>query len=434
VATIPRAVPKSEMKPAVHRERHALLQRILWSRQFERSERLRSFLEYVTMRALTDPDAEVHEQEIGHQVFERRADYDTASDNIVRVTASQVRKKLEEYFSAEGASEPIVLEIPRGRYTPSFNDRAALPPVAGVVEATAPAANPSRREVLVLRSALGVALCLLIAGAIWFLHLRRIAEPQVETPALTALWSGLFSASRPTSVVVSDSSLSLYQDILGRQMSLADYIAAHGQGEDPALAARNPELSRFARLAFGRGLTSRASTSTVYRIAELDKHKPNGLLIVRPNDFNMDSMKFGNVVLLGSPRANPWVELIEKQLEFRYVYDQASNHSAFQHQGDDRGGTQNFPTDSKTSYCRIAYLPNLSGNGNILNIAGTETEGTEGGGEYVTSERTLGQLRERLRAKTGAFPYFEALLRSDRVGGATPHLSIVATRLIHPST
>jgi len=150
-------------------------------------------------------------------------------------------------------------------------------------------------------------------------------------------------------------------------------------------------------------------------------------------DSILDSMKFTNVVLLGSPRANPWVELIEQQSEFRYVYDDVTHHSAFRSKENDAGNSRNFPTASKTSYYRIAYLPNLNGNGNILNIAGTETEGTEGGGQYVTGERTLEQLRLRLGVKDGPIPYFEDLLRSDRLGGATPQLSIVAARLIHPS-
>ena len=33
----------------------------------------------------------------------------------------------------------------------------------------------------------------------------------------------------------------------------------------------------------------------------------------------MNAMKFGNVVLLGSSRANPWVELIQSKLNFRYA-------------------------------------------------------------------------------------------------------------------
>jgi hypothetical protein len=427
VATIPRIIGKGEVKLAAHRERYALLQRILWSRQFERSERLRNFLEYVTSRVLADPDAEVHEQEIGHQVFDRPQNYDTASDNIVRVSASQIRKKLEEYFSSDGLSEPIVLEIPRGRYTPVFRERTSLPQAIGTTPT--PLAIRASKEVLILRSALAAVLIALIVCAGTLVVQHRAVQPRSQTSAVTALWSGLFSPSRPTSVVVSDSSLSLYEDLLGRSLSLADYITAHSEAEDRFIVS-NPVLSRFARLVLGRGLTSRASTSTVYRIAELRNHDASGLLIVRPQDFSIDTMKFANVVLLGSPRANPWVELIEKQLRFQYQYDEVTHHSAFREIGAKSGQALNFPTDSKTSYCRIAFLPNLSGNGNILNIAGTETEGTEGGGEYITNERTLEQLRQRLGIKDGPFPYFEVLLKSDRVGGATPQLTIVAARVI----
>lgn len=432
MATIPRAIVKSELRPGVYRERHALLQRVLWSRQFERSERLRSFLEFVTTRALADPDAEVHEQEIGHQVFDRGPDYDTASDNIVRVSASQIRKKLEEYFNGDGISEPIVLEIPKGRYTPLFHERIFSSPAPAPSHHALPQAK-GRNELLILRAAV-LALSILSALCVWlFLHQRMTAEPQAKNAALTSLWSNLFSPSRPTTIVVSDSSLSLYEELIGKQLSLAEYLAAHSQGEDPALSS-DPQLKWFARLTFGRGLTSRASTSTVYRIAELKNLAQSGLVIVGPKDFNMNAMKFGNVVLLGSSRANPWVELIESKLNFRYAYDQASHYSSFENHAAINGEPAVFHTDSKTSYCRIAFLPNLSGNGTILNIAGTETEGTEGGGEYMTNEKSLQQLRHRLGVGRGPFPFFEILLRSDRVGGATPQLTIVATRLITPST
>src|SRR5437763_435700 len=92
-------------------DRRALLQRVLWSRPIEKSARIRDLLTYVCERTFDDPAAEVHEQEIGHKVFGRPADYDTALDNVVRVTASQARKKLEQYFATDGVTEPVVLEI-----------------------------------------------------------------------------------------------------------------------------------------------------------------------------------------------------------------------------------------------------------------------------------------------------------------------------------
>lgn len=423
MTTVPRTIMKGPVRPALYRERHALLQRVLWSPQFARSERLRKFLEFVTEHVLSDPDLPIHEQEIGHRIFERRSDYDTSSDNIVRVTASQARKKLDEYFSSDGSSEPFVLEIPRGQYTPIFRERS------GVDATSADSVNLPRSEGRWLRVSIALLLLVTVCLSITVVRLWHSSAANADSsPALTALWSNLFSPNRPTSVIVSDSSLSLYEDVLGRQLSLAEYITAHGSATgDPSLN-RDPALAHFARLAFGRALTSRASTNTVVRIAQLRNVPPGGLLVVRPSDFNIDTMKFSNVVLLGSPRANPWVYLIEKELGFRYVYDVQTQHSAFQDRLAKTGEAQDYPTDSKTSYCRIAYLPNLSGNGNLLNIAGTETEGTEGGGEFATSENTIQQLRDRLDIPKGPLPYFEALLRSERVGGATPHLTIIAAR------
>jgi hypothetical protein len=102
---------------------------VLWSRLLEKYSRIRELLIYVCDRAIDEPSAEIHEQEIGHIVFGRAKDYDTSADNIVRVTASQARKKLGLYFDSEGISEPVILEIPTGQYRPAFRKREGEAPV-----------------------------------------------------------------------------------------------------------------------------------------------------------------------------------------------------------------------------------------------------------------------------------------------------------------
>jgi hypothetical protein len=102
-------------------------------------------------------------------------------------------------------------------------------------------------------------------------------------------------------------------------------------------------------------------------------------------------MKSDNVVLLGSSRANPWVELIQDRLNFRFAFDQQSHYSYFVNRSPKDGEQRVYHTDSSVSYCAIAFVPNLDRTGNILAIAGTEVEGTEGGSEFVTSERALAQ-------------------------------------------
>jgi hypothetical protein len=87
---------------------------------FKRAALLREFLLYVGRQSVRDNSIIIHEQEIGTTVFGRPPVYDTSLDNIVRVNATELRKRLELNFSSEGAEEPVVLEIPRGSYTPIF--------------------------------------------------------------------------------------------------------------------------------------------------------------------------------------------------------------------------------------------------------------------------------------------------------------------------
>ena len=99
-------------------QRQALIERVAASAHFSRSARLRDFLLYVGRQSLKDGWPEIHEQEIGAKVFGRPISYDRSSDNIVRVNATELRKRIELYFASTGADEPLVFEIPRGGYTP----------------------------------------------------------------------------------------------------------------------------------------------------------------------------------------------------------------------------------------------------------------------------------------------------------------------------
>jgi hypothetical protein len=108
-------------------ECRSLLARILASREFQRATRLRAFLTYVVDRKLEGHPEEVTEVLIGHRVFARSATYNPGEDSIVRTEARTLRQRLERYFAADGADEPVILEIPRGGYLPVFRPRLEAP-------------------------------------------------------------------------------------------------------------------------------------------------------------------------------------------------------------------------------------------------------------------------------------------------------------------
>jgi len=98
------------------------------SPQLKRAARLREFLLYVGKKSIKEGTTDIHEQEIGQTVFGRRESYDTSQDNIVRVSATELRRRVDAYFASEGKEEPLIFEIPRGSYMPVFRFRAADTP------------------------------------------------------------------------------------------------------------------------------------------------------------------------------------------------------------------------------------------------------------------------------------------------------------------
>ena len=418
-------VPKNG---GLREERHALLQRVLWSRQFETAARLREFLLYVCERVSQEPAAEIHEQEIGHRVFGRNADYDTSQDNIVRVSASQARRKLQQYFAMEGASEPFILEIPKGQYAPIYRERSTL-----AAEASPGATNPE----IAPRFPFAVISVLLAILAVWLAVELRSARLSARSeldasPALKSLWSQLLPGAGRTDLVVADSSVSLLEDLLGRPLTLAEYLKPDLWMTADSLSSK-PDLQEVARLAARRRYTSVPNVNIAARIALLSGRDQSRLVICSARDLNIRQMKSDNVILLGSKRANPWAALIEDRLNFRFGFDPQSRESYFENRQPRPGEPGAYRNDTSVSYCHIALVPNLGRTGAILAIAGTEIEGTEVGGEFVTSAHSIEQLQRLIPLdREGRLPYFEALLKSSKVGGATPGFSIVASRLVKP--
>jgi TolB-like protein len=90
-----------------------------------RSERLSRFLRFVVESHLEDPNADLKELLIATEIYGRKRDYDPKQDSIVRTEAARLRAKLLEYYSGAGATSPVIIELPKGGYTPKFRPTAA---------------------------------------------------------------------------------------------------------------------------------------------------------------------------------------------------------------------------------------------------------------------------------------------------------------------
>jgi hypothetical protein len=78
------------------------------------------------------------------------------------------------------------------------------------------------------------------------------------------------------------------------------------------------------------------------------------------------------------------------------------------------------------SYAVIAYLPNPSHTGNVIILAGADSDATSASAEFLTSEEQLNKFRNILHVTQ--FPYFEVLLKTSRLSGTSFNAEMLAYR------
>jgi hypothetical protein len=418
-------------------ESWALLERVVGCVQLRRAPRLREFLSYVGRRSLKDGCSQVHEQEIGIEVFGRPNTYDTSVDNIVRANATELRKRIESYFETEGLNETLLMEIPRGSYVPVFKPRPAklevfpeprFAALSGVSESetppavTAPAKAGQRWMIPALIAAAVMIVALSITSVVFWNQSRtehRALYSWQYSPGIASFWTGFLGSGQDTDIVMSDAFFKLAQDLTKRSYTLNDYLS-RSYVTDLINGEKDPETQLILGKVAAWSTGNSNHLTLARRILALDplgKH----IHLYYARDYTPDLIKQNSVILLGSRVTNPWDSLFDGRLNFIVKLDNEEASAIINRSP--APGEQSVYTRSDTGgYCVVAYLPNPNGNGKVLMIEGTTVEATQAGGDFLLSESQMSSFQRMLH--TTSLPYFEVLLKTSQVKG-TPFTSTI---------
>jgi hypothetical protein len=398
------------------------VERIVNSEALKKSPRLIRFLRHLCEKHWTGQLDELSEQKIGVSVFERPADYSPAEDNIVRSHARLLRQKLERYFAEEGASEELLLTIPKGGYLPQFVERPARAEesVAAIFpEPTPPAKRAFPSFALALSAGLILGLCP-------FLISFGSATLQKHHP----LWNRMFERDRSTLIVAADSGLVMFENLAKRTVGLTEY----SRKRNPA-ASSATEAGVEAALAvdFGsRRYTSFADLSLVGRLVSLPEVIPERLHVAYARDLSINDFKRANAIFSGAVEANPWVELIASKLAFAIETDQVQGSFLIRNRtpaaGEPPVYAYNPRIDSQSAYGHIAFLPSNGDAGNMLLIEGTTTAGTEAASDFILNDAFVKPLLEQARLPSGELGQFEFLVEARNIGGSAPQAHLICAR------
>lgn len=419
-----------------------LVQRILATPAFTRSVLLTRFLLYICGRKSSGREEEITEHQIGVHALGRPDTYNPGEDNVVRNYARILRKRLEEYFQGEGRDEPLRLVVPVGHYVPVFEPNRPPSPrfidgkeAANSLHSPDSAAQPGKAQGGRWRSLgrLGVPAAVLLAICVSAFVYREYRARPVNLN--DTFWREVFNRGMQTYVVPGDSGLAMMQEITGKEVHLSDYIAGNldEKFHDFNLAAaRGGPQYGFDRIS---NYTSKADLSIAVGVAKLAQIYGGQLKVCYSRDMNMESFKDSNVILIGGPRANPWVELFDPISNFRMYFpmraqgidfDQRTFINKHPRAGEEPSYTQAY--DVSHTYALLSFLPEPNGPGHVLLLEGQGMAGTQAAGDFLLDAQRMEPILKRAQLADNSIGPFEILLEARIVGASAPEVHPVIER------
>src|SRR6266478_3129473 len=132
---------------------HTQIQRIVQSKAFRTSEVHRNLLIYLAEKSLAGTADSLKEYAVGLDVFAKPASYDPRHEFVVRMHVARLRQKLAEYYRTEGTDDPLIVDLPKGRFKMTFEPRPA-----SIEREQTP--RPTHRSLLLLGVSLAMAILL----------------------------------------------------------------------------------------------------------------------------------------------------------------------------------------------------------------------------------------------------------------------------------
>ena len=351
------------------------LNAILSSSHFSGSKRYPALLKYVVSKSLDGHSEELKERTLGVEVFDRPPDYDTNADPVVRFSASEVRKRLAQYYSEEGESSHLQIQLPLGCYVPEFKPNVITQK------------NFVLRRSRSLRwAAAAILLTLAVFGAYSY---RKATAPRITDK----LW-GQFLHS-PASVLI----------VVGTSDFVPPNVKPVEADQTDHLRGPYHHITMSSALALARLVGFLQAHGKVYEIKD-------------DREVSLTDFRSRPVILIGA-RNNPWTMRLTDPLRFRFDFGSLSKIQDRKNPDSNEWSDPHTYEKADLSTCDYALITryhDTTTDGTVMVIAGLGTYGTEAASEFAVSPQYLEQLLSKMPADWED-KNLEIVIRTDKING-----------------
>jgi hypothetical protein len=412
-----------------HSQFLAEIDKITGSTVLHGSESLCKLLRYLSKHSLEKPGVHLKEYQIATEVFGRPADFDPQADSTIRVQAGRLRGKLLEYYSSEGAEDPIMVELPRGSYVLQFHHRShGNGKGHGAVDyepERTPAANAKNRagEWRMATAVLSILLIVAVAMIVNFWSKKTEASSaNGETPGpatFQIFWSPFVGGPEPPWVVFSNAAF------IGR----------------PETGMRYFDFKRDPKSQIWDHYTGVGEVLAVHELDQVFGALRQRIRVKRGSLFSLDDAENNDLIFVGSPSENLTLLDIPGTREFvfqRVDSGPRKGDLAVVNVHPEPGEEKVFLASPSSSpltedYSVVALMPGLNSVRWVMILAGTTTFGTQAAVEFVSRQSSLQALLTRLSvSKLGEMVPFEALLHVKVARGVPVGEDLLAVRKRKP--
>ncbi len=423
------------------------LKEVLSSDAFLGGLRAQHFLQLVVEHALAGELDCLRERMLGVEMFGRPIDYDTGNDAVVRVKASEVRRRLLQYYQSLSTPPAVQIEVPAGSYAPQFHwAPPAIPPTrtelanshpdtvisiqtqpAAAQSAEDTIANRSKFKSRVIRVSMLAAYSAVLISIGWFAADRFTASHRTRRAADPIL-AALFDGKRNTYIVPADIGFNLLQDMSHHPMGLADYLKGDYLELPPP-----PGVDVTTAKGLTQRLTSFVDAQVIATLASLPQYNPQRTFLRFPRDLRLDDLKDANAVLIGSVGSNPWASIADNSANFRIVYQQGMQSATIINDHPQPGEQAIYESrwnePAHETFALISFLPNLGGKGSLLVLQGLDVAGTQAAAEALFNSDAVAPTLRRATRPDGSIRYFEILVRTMSINWNATDSQVIASRI-----